>query len=826
MKPEELMNSLDYVGEDLLAATEQTIRVREKRSWGKAAVAAVLALAVGVGGWFGLTRLDLGAHSAAPGGSNPTIYETTDPGDRPQAVRAFSVEDSHNGLRLTWNSATASEDMLALRQALGQEDQYAGLTVYANPHYMQGEPIPPEEREALALQTAQAFGLNTEGVKVSSDDFSSHLTTPEACNIDVGPVGQITLHLEHPLTFPEAAGDPEAAAKALLTQRLGVRDPENWAVLCTPQPDELESIYVCRAFPRRTDPAQQLTSFTFEGIYMILQGEACDISYLTLAALPEPQNDPEAWPLISKWAEPLGDYPIISLETARLQALGGAYFADFGAFQSYDPQTGTPHLEALPVVTEETLDCWSIVYLDFTDNQYLLPYYRFLVPMEGNEKTMGVIYVPAVQNEYLTDYGPDPVARSEDPNVVPTEPVAPPTEHESGWVPPPTEGEVKVTLSDTEEDLVQEQQRIFGLLVGSELQSQEEPVPGQETRQTVWRFEGLNYRGQETIRELRFGKDMGFTYRDGDPNSEFSYWARGSWALEGTRLVLYGQPVDELGQAVEAQGGGYEMFMANFDVKEITRDVLKLRLRSGEGIHDETIDEDLTFRPLEQTWTAVENQASMTYPDVNRVLTALAAQGIDNLEEDLGNEYKMVNFVHIYAKQHPQYDLPTTEPDLWPGQSQARITYEDRDGQSWETLTLEQVNAFLGGLLSRRVEAPAVSPLETEVVDWVQELLDLYQDGKFWFPAADGDVPARFALCDDLKVLDGSGSYTGLEVHFRVYEARTETWDAYPWDLFPDLSLEQAEELVENGQLVQVQTGTAILRKQDNTLRLETYQAE
>ena len=49
MKSEELLYSLDHVGEDLLAAADQTILARKHQPWGRIAVAAVLVTALGFG---------------------------------------------------------------------------------------------------------------------------------------------------------------------------------------------------------------------------------------------------------------------------------------------------------------------------------------------------------------------------------------------------------------------------------------------------------------------------------------------------------------------------------------------------------------------------------------------------------------------------------------------------------------------------------------------------------------------------------------------------------------------------------------------------------
>ena len=79
MKPEELLYSMDHVGEDLLTEAEQTILVRKRRPWLGAAVAAVLVLAVGVGGFLLLKKHLPGKTPAQPGNSDTVA--TSEPED-------------------------------------------------------------------------------------------------------------------------------------------------------------------------------------------------------------------------------------------------------------------------------------------------------------------------------------------------------------------------------------------------------------------------------------------------------------------------------------------------------------------------------------------------------------------------------------------------------------------------------------------------------------------------------------------------------------------------------------------------------------------------
>ena len=69
------------------------------------------------------------------------------------------------------------------------------------------------------------------------------------------------------------------------------------------------------------------------------------------------------------------------------------------------------HMESLGnyAASLHPLENWELVYLPDLDTQYLAPFYRFLIP--DRPDTMPgkyyCIYVPAVREEYLTDYSPN-----------------------------------------------------------------------------------------------------------------------------------------------------------------------------------------------------------------------------------------------------------------------------------------------------------------------------------------------------------------------------------------------------------------------------------
>ena len=116
-----------------------------------------------------------------------------------------------------------------------------------------------------------------------------------------------------------------------------------------------------------------------------------------------PGMEESAWEGIGLWsvlpsAQKLGDYPLISPETARALLLQGDYIASVPKDYIRD---GTIYDEDIAGVT--------LVYRTEPKNQYYQPYYLFYVELpeeldvEGL-KSFGRFYVPAVSGEYLSDF--------------------------------------------------------------------------------------------------------------------------------------------------------------------------------------------------------------------------------------------------------------------------------------------------------------------------------------------------------------------------------------------------------------------------------------
>ena len=138
---------------------------------------------------------------------------------------------------------------------------------------------------------------------------------------------------------------------------------------------------------------------------------------------------------------------------------------------------------------------------------------------------------------------------------------------------------------------------------------------------------------------------------------------------------------------------------------------------------------------------------------LNSLLTAFAEQGITNSDTELAGEYELAQFAHIWTKLH-NYDA---------------ISWQTEDGESWETLTLEQVNETLTRLLGKTLSPAEGTDYTAQRGDnYAQH--ESYHDGRFWWPAADGEMRTRFAIHSSAALSWDDGRPV-LSGGFLVYEA-------------------------------------------------------
>ena len=192
----------------------------------------------------------------------------------------------------------------------------------------------------------------------------------------------------------------------------------------------------------------------------------------------------------------------------------------------------------------------------------------------------------------------------------------------------------------------------------------------------------------------------------------------------------------------------------------------------------------------EQTdpWTDVEITPELQRT-ANRFLTLFAEQGVTKLNPETAEDYELVSFAHLYYK--------INEPGA--------IVYRSLNDESYETLTEEQVNGLLQRLMNKTVAVPDGTDFTQQRGDnYAQH--EMFRDGYFWFPAADGDMHSQFAICERIRD-NGQGSWT---LEYRVYDfmgpmdLSTEQKDA-----LSGLTVRQADA---NDEYILVMCGAAVVQ--------------
>ena len=175
-------------------------------------------------------------------------------------------------------------------------------------------------------------------------------------------------------------------------------------------------------------------------------------------------------------------------------------------------------------------------------------------------------------------------------------------------------------------------------------------------------------------------------------------------------------------------------------------------------------------RPAPETMSGGEMDPELRRT-ANRFLTYFAEQGVTEIT---GEPYDMVSFAHLYYK--------INEPEA--------ITYRELDGESYETLTKEQVDNLLQHLI---VTDP---PTVEDPTDFTEQRGDnyaqheMFRDGIYWFPAADGDQHTQFAVVDQ-ATNNQDGTW---KLEYRVYDlAEPGELTAEQKDALAYLTVRQAE---------------------------------
>lgn len=202
----------------------------------------------------------------------------------------------------------------------------------------------------------------------------------------------------------------------------------------------------------------------------------------------------------------------------------------------------------------------------------------------------------------------------------------------------------------------------------------------------------------------------------------------------------------------------------------------------------ETVDssEDLVVDPV--TKQEIELTPELQ-KQANRFLTRFAEQGITNLDRAEADPYTLVSFAHLYYKLH-DYDA---------------IVYQSLNEESYETLTKDQVNKVLLRFMNQTVEVADGTDFTEQRGD-NYAVHEMYRDGVYWFPAADGDMHSQFAVCERIED-NGDGTWT---LHYRAYDFMGPMdLSAEQKDALSDLTVRQAEA---DDEYILVMCGAAVVQ--------------
>ena len=212
----------------------------------------------------------------------------------------------------------------------------------------------------------------------------------------------------------------------------------------------------------------------------------------------------------------------------------------------------------------------------------------------------------------------------------------------------------------------------------------------------------------------------------------------------------------------------------------------------------ETVTESGSAGKTETQTTAQQNPGSdgqkldsNTQYEANIFLSNFAEQYFDDYDRSAENTMQMAHFALRFCKINRQKD----------------IEYKQWDGESYETLTLEQINT-----LTTRFFGVSFGEDEAKKVDGKEHLL--YRDGRVGTVAGDGESYNRFVVVDSIKD-DG-----GLKVAtFTIYDCDDLKTDYYK--MTPQEAMNAAA--MSSAAVWKVATGTAVMKPYNNNGRA-TYQ--
>ncbi len=408
MKSMDLLNSMDYIGEDLLAEAEQTVLVKTKRPWLKTAVAAVLVAAIGVGGWMFLKNVKMKPSTPA---TDPNTLKPI-PTDTQIVATELPVLEVGNIWQYLPNPYTGvSEDTPSLyNPSVTQLPVYrddVSMKVYENLSIHEDAPLFYSEAQLQTVLTeaAQRIGAAITGevnfIRSDGTCFSVNVDTDKG-SLRVNADGVVQL-ISSDISFfaqVDTAEDLASNMDKVSANAAGARKllnlPQYQVTFVETDGDRIS------ISPALDNTRDQILAFTFGSVWITVPYES--YPYATMSWYQRPGST--GWGDVDQdWRELVGNYPLITLEEAKEQVLAEHFYTNY----------------RIDNLTAEQLNNVELVYPAQGKHVTMMPFYRFFLE-EGQDDC---VCVPAIRPEYLSDY-PDGTSAPIDvtPDSTETEPAA------------------------------------------------------------------------------------------------------------------------------------------------------------------------------------------------------------------------------------------------------------------------------------------------------------------------------------------------------------------------------------------------------------------
>lgn len=313
-----------------------------------------------------------------------------------EGMMYYDISEAENGNPWTEEQALSS---LPVYRNRARTDM-GGITVFLDEDEMSD--LAGRTADALAASientTYQRISDITEQPPVGRDGTEAYSLTAETAlgEITVYGNGQIRIFFSEPVTLPEeyrftgseTTDDEAGEILRYLTGRYQALCAFDQPAYCTGGDYTYsgERIRFYQAYDSSGDLTQQILNYNFRNISF------------------SPDDDGNLFIIWSgdllTAAEKVGDYPLISAETARCLLLNGDYITTVPSEYLRDGTIAEPQIAKV-----------ELVYRTGNTEELFMPYYRFYVELTdlNTDMTEGLIcygayYVPAVSGEYLSDF--------------------------------------------------------------------------------------------------------------------------------------------------------------------------------------------------------------------------------------------------------------------------------------------------------------------------------------------------------------------------------------------------------------------------------------